>query len=104
PAPGSDGIGFIAYKVTNPSAGVWHYEYALYNQNLDRGIQSFSVPLGAGVMVTNIGFHAPLNHPGIANDGTLGDAGYSNVPWTAGQTANAVSWNTETLAQNQNAN
>src|SRR5947207_6799144 len=41
PAPGSDGIWFMGYKVTNPSAGVWHYEYALYNQNLDRAIQSF---------------------------------------------------------------
>ena len=28
PAPGVDGRAFIAYKVTNPSAGVWHYEYA----------------------------------------------------------------------------
>ena len=45
PDPGNDGIWFMGYKVTNPSAGVWHYEYALYNENLDRGIQSFSVPL-----------------------------------------------------------
>ena len=37
PEPGIDGRAFIAYKVTNPSAGVWHYEYAIYNQNLDRG-------------------------------------------------------------------
>src|SRR5207302_1381136 len=48
PAPGLDGIGYIGYKVTNPSAGVWHYEYAIYNMNLDRAIQSFSVPLGCG--------------------------------------------------------
>ena len=46
PDPGNDGIWFMGYKVTNPSTGVWHYEYALYNQNLDRAIQSFSVPLG----------------------------------------------------------
>src|SRR5436190_1287004 len=26
PAPGGDGIGFVGYKVTNPSAGIWHYE------------------------------------------------------------------------------
>src|SRR5882762_4389551 len=45
PDPGNDGIAFVGSKVTNPSAGVWHYEYALYNQNLDRSIQSFSVPL-----------------------------------------------------------
>ena len=29
PDPGNDGIWFMGYKVTNPSAGVWHYEYAL---------------------------------------------------------------------------
>ena len=104
PAPGVDGRAFIAYKVTNPSAGVWHYEYAIYNQHLDRSIQSFSVPLGCGITLTNLGFHAPPNHPGIANDGTLGSAGYSNAAWTSNQTASAVTWNTETLAQNENAN
>src|SRR5437762_10491315 len=45
PDPGNDGIWFMSYKVSNPTTGVWHYEYALHNQNLDRGIQSFSVPL-----------------------------------------------------------
>src|SRR5262249_35125693 len=32
PDPGNDGIWFMGYKVTGPNAGVWHYEYALYNQ------------------------------------------------------------------------
>jgi hypothetical protein len=104
PVPGTDGRAFIAYKVTGPVAGVWHYEYAISNQNLDRGIQSFSVPLGCGITVSNLGFHAPLNHPGIANDGTLGDAGFSNAAWTSNQTSNALSWSSETFAQNQNAN
>ena len=75
PEPGVDGRAFIAYKVTGPVAGVWHYEYAIYNQNLDRSIQSFSVPLGCGITLTNLGFHAPPNHPGIANDGTQGERG-----------------------------
>jgi len=104
PVPGVDGFGLLGFKVTNPSAGVWHYEYAVYNQNLDRGIQSFSVPLGCGITVNNLGFHAPLNPPGFANDGTLGDAGYSNAPWTSNQTCQALSWSSETFAQNQNAN
>ena len=97
PVPGSDGRTFIGYKVTNPSAGVWHYEYALYNQNLDRGIQSFSVPLGCGITVSNLGFHAPPNHPGFPNDGTVGNAGFSNAAWTSNQTANALSWSSETF-------
>ncbi len=104
PEPGADGRAFIAFKVTNPAAGVWHYEYAIYNENLDRAIQSFSVPLGCGIAVSNVGFHAPPNHPGFPNDGTLGDAGFSNAAWSANQTASAVTWSAETFAQNQNAN
>src|SRR5436190_637706 len=104
PEPGVDGRAYIAYKVTNPSAGVWHYEYALYNENLDRAIQSFSVPLGCAITLSNPGFHAPLNHPGFPNDGTVGDAGFSNAPWTRTQTTGAVTWSSETFAQNQNAN
>jgi hypothetical protein len=104
PVPGVDGIGLVGFKVTNPSAGVWHYEYAVYNQNLDRAFQSFSVPLGAGVTVSNIGFHAPPQHPGWSADGTVGNTGYSSTPWTPVQTAGSLTWSSETFAQNQNAN
>jgi hypothetical protein len=104
PAPGLDGQIFVGYKVTGPTAGVWHYEYAINNQNLDRGIQAFTVPLGCGISVSNVKFHAPLNHPGFTNDGTQGDAGYSNTPWNVNQNANFVTWSSETFAQNQNAN
>src|SRR5438034_8135512 len=102
--PGNDGIGFVGYKVTGPSAGVWHYEYAVYNENLDRAIQSFSVPLGAGVGVSNIGFHAPTQEPAFANDGTVGSAGYSGAAWTPVQTSSSLTWSSQTFAQNQNAN
>jgi hypothetical protein len=104
PDPGNDGIWFMGYKVTNPTKGVWHYEYALCNQNLDRAIQSFSVPLLPGVNISNIAFHAPPQHPGWANDGTLNSLGYSSVPWNVTQNTNSITWNTETFAQNQNAN
>ena len=84
---------------------MWHYEYALYNVNLDRAIQSFSVPLGPGVNVSNIEFHAPPQHPGWAHDGTQGDAGYSSTPWDVDpRIANFITWSTETFATNQNAN
>lgn len=104
PAPGVDGIGFVGYKVTNPSAGVWHYEYAIYNQNLDRGIQSFSVPLGNGITLSNVGFYAPPQHPGTAGDGTAGNAGFSNAAWSQTQTTSEMAWNSETMALNANAN
>jgi hypothetical protein len=104
PDPGNDGIAFVAYKVTNPSPGVWHYEYAIYNQNLDRAIQSFSVPTGDGVTLSNLGFHAPPQHPGWASDGTVGNAGFSSAAWGPNQTPASVTWASETLAQNPNAN
>src|SRR5205823_642770 len=58
PDPGNDGIFFVGYKVTGPNAGVYHYEYAIYNQNLDRAIQSFEVvyPLFPPIVLNNIGF------------------------------------------------
>ncbi len=103
PDPGNDGIGMLAYKVSNPSAGTWHYEYALYNENLDRAIQSFSVPTVCAA-VSNLGFHAPPQHPGWTNDGTQNNAGFSSTPWTPAQTSSDVTWSCETFAQNQNAN
>jgi hypothetical protein len=104
PAPGTDGIGTVAYKVTNPSPGVWHYEYAIYNQNLDRAIQSFSVPVGAGASVSNIGFHAPPQHGGWTFDGTAGNSGYSSADWSSSIANGTLTWSTETFAQNPNAN
>ncbi|MCO6512097.1 MAG: carboxypeptidase regulatory-like domain-containing protein [Aridibacter famidurans] len=104
PDPGNDGIGMVAYKVTNTSPGVWHYEYAVYNQNLDRAIQSFSVPLGDGVSINNIDFHAPPQHPGWSNDGTVGGTGFSSADWTETQTTSEMKWSSETFGQNANAN
>jgi hypothetical protein len=104
PDPGNDGIFLVGYKVTNPSTGVWHYEFAIYDENLDRAIQSFSVPLGPGVNVSNISFHAPPQEPGWANDGTFNNLGYSSTPWNVTQDSSSITWSTETFATNQNAN
>jgi hypothetical protein len=104
PDPHNDGVFYVGYKVTGPDAGVWHYEYAIFNMNLDRAIQSFQVIIPGALPVTNIDFHAPPQHPGWAHDGTHGDAGYSSAPWDVTQDGASVTWNTETFAQNQNAN
>ncbi|HMQ04798.1 MAG TPA: hypothetical protein PKD26_12840, partial [Pyrinomonadaceae bacterium] len=104
PDPGNDGTGIVAYKVTNPSPGVWRYEYAVYNESLDRAIRMFSVPVAPGATLSSIGFHAPPQHPGWSADGTVGNAGYSSTPWAQSQAGNAMTWSTDTLAQNPNAN
>lgn len=104
PDAAADGIGIVAYKVTNMGGGVWHYEYAIYNQNMDRGIQAFTVPVGSGASLSNIGFHGPPQHPGWASDGTVGNTGYSSAAWTQTNGAGTLTWSSETFAQNQNAN
>ena len=105
PDPGNDGIFFVGYKVTGPNAGVWHYEYAVYNQNLDRAIQSFEVVYaGFPPILSNVGFHAPPQHPGFPHDGTQGEVGYSSTPWTFTDNGFSGTWNCETFVQNQNAN
>jgi hypothetical protein len=105
PDHGNDGIFFVGYKVTGPTDGVWHYEYAIYNQNLDRAIQSFEVvyplfPPG----LSNAGFHAPPQHPGFAQDGTQNNAGYSSEPWLFTKGISSATWNCQTFAENENAN
>ena len=106
PDPGNDGKFFVGYKVTGPMDGVWHYEYAIFNMNLDSAIQSFDIDFGAvpPPVLTNIGFHAPPQHPAWPHDGTVGDAGYSSTPWNVAQSQEAIAWSTETFAQNPNAN
>ncbi len=108
PAPGADGIALLGYKVTNPSPGVWHYEYAIFNQNLDRAISAFGLQVAPTVSISNQGFHAPPQHPGWQADGTAGSAGFSSTPWTfsaaAEGSAVSVLWQAESFAQNPNAN
>ena len=82
----------------------WHYEYAIYNENLDRAIQSFHVLGSTFATVGNIAFHAPPQEPGWANDGTFMNQGYSSTPWSVTQNSGDITWNCETFAQNQNAN
>jgi hypothetical protein len=105
PDAGNDGIFFVGYRVTGPNAGMWHYEYAIFNMNLDRAVQSFQVvyPFFPPTL-NNVEFHAPPQHPGWAHDGTQGDAGYSSAPWSVTKAFDSITWSTETFAQNQNAN
>ena len=99
PAPLADGRAFVAWEVTDLGAGQWHYEYAIYNMNLDASIGSLCVPLAAGVNVSNVGFHAPLNHaPELHADN------YDNNPWTPTITADAIRWDTQSFTANPLAN
>jgi hypothetical protein len=94
----------LAAKVTDLSGvgnGPWHYEYAMENLNSDRSISSFSVPVAAGITVTNIGFHDVDYRNG---DGE-GNVNRSGTDWPGVRNPNDVTWAcTQTFAQNSNAN
>lgn len=90
----------VAYRVTDNGDGTWHYEYAIHNMNSDRGARSLSIPLPAGVMVTNQGFHDVPYHSG---DG-VGGVNYDGTDWAQSTSGGAVSWSTSTFAANANAN
>ncbi len=60
-----DGRFLVAVKVTGPTNGMWHYEYAVQNVDNDRGGASFRIPVCDNARVENIGFRDidqnPLN-------------------------------------------
>jgi hypothetical protein len=84
-----DGPVVLSLKVTDLGGGSWHYEYALYNLRSNRGVYSFSVPIGAANL-TNIGFHD------ADQDGTNG--------WLVTTAGGVVTWATDDYDTNQNAN
>ena len=90
-----EGLFIVSAKATSLGGGVYHYEYAVQNLNDQRAGQSFTVPLPAGAVVTNVGFHDVDYHSGTPYDGT---------DWTPTVTASSVSWATSTYDVNINAN
>lgn len=68
-----DGRFLVAVKVTGPTNGMWHYEYAVQNIDNDRGGASLRIPMCATARVENIGFRDidqnPLNEWAINRQG-----------------------------------
>ena len=84
----------VGARVTGPSAGVYHYEYAVHNIDNSRGGGTFRIPLPSGVTVTNIGFR-DIDGAG-ANDWNVQQTS-SELVFTspgAGPDFNPVDWNT----------
>lgn len=91
----NNGRFILGTKVTDLANGFWEYEYALYNMNSDRSAGSFTLPVGMGTVIQNLGFHDVSYHSGEP---------YSGADWTSSINADSVSWTTESFATNPNAN
>lgn len=90
PHPVDDGRCFLSWKATATGGGSWHYEYALYNLDMDRAVRAFQLAMPASVVVSNIGYHASQAH----------GEGVSNAAWTPIRDASGLTWSTQTYAQN----
>jgi hypothetical protein len=95
-----DGHFVVGSKATSLGGGMWHYEFAVCNQNADRNGGSFRVPLPIGANVQNVDFHDVTYRDG---DGP-NDLDFSGVDWTASIASDGITWACETMAQNASAN
>lgn len=90
-----EGLLHVGVRVFDNEDGTWRYEYAIHNLNSDRSVDSFSIPLGDCVEVSNIGFH-DINHAsGEVIDGT---------DWVVDVSPTEISWSTNTYEENEWAN
>lgn len=96
----NDGLFWVAYKITDLGGGMWNYEYAIQNLNSDRSGKSFSIPIPAGVNVSNIGFHDVDYHSGDGIGGVNQDA----TDWPGVVSGGSLTWATDDFATDQNAN
>jgi hypothetical protein len=95
----------IGSAVTDLGGGQWHYEYLIENLNSDRAIQSFSVPISPGTVVTNVDFHDVAYRGGDGvTAGGAGGTNYDGTDWPSTVGASTVSWATQTFAVHQGAN
>ncbi|MEZ5964791.1 MAG: hypothetical protein R3F56_13175 [Planctomycetota bacterium] len=85
---GADGRFYVGVKVTGPTAGMYHYEYALFNRDNNGQGASFRVPVCTTATVTNASFRDTDMTP--TNDWTVSRSGYELV-FTA-PAGNSLSW------------
>ncbi|MEZ6017828.1 MAG: hypothetical protein R3F49_22175 [Planctomycetota bacterium] len=92
PGEGRLWVGSNCYDLGN---GSFRYEYVVFNLNSHRSVGSFTVPVGVGAQVSNMGMSFPRSHSGEP---------YDNTAWPAQFLGDRVVWDTATFATNPNAN
>jgi hypothetical protein len=85
-----DGRFAVGVKVTGPTAGMYHYEWAVHNIDNSRGGATFHVPVDPSATVANIGFRDIDSNS--LNDWTASRVG-NEVVWSA-PASNPQNWNT----------
>ncbi len=91
-----DGRCILSAKATALGGGVYRYEYAVYNVDMNRQGGAFRIPISPGSAITNIGFHAVEHHDELFNTVDSDAVLIDNAPWVTYVGENAVTWSTVT--------
>jgi hypothetical protein len=83
-----DGRIYVAVKVSGPTNGLYHYEYAVHNRDNFRGVGAFRIPAPGCSAIVNAGFRDIDTNP--ANDWTMQQTATEIVFST---TNNPIRWN-----------
>jgi hypothetical protein len=97
----SEGRFWFAHKARSLGGGQWRYEYAIFNLNSDRAGGALTIPVPAGVNVTNVGFSAPDYH---SSEVIAGGVSVSSTDWTNTRGSADVQWATTSSIVNPGAN
>ncbi|HET6644975.1 MAG TPA: hypothetical protein VFG65_05700 [Fimbriimonadales bacterium] len=94
--PESEGFFLVGVEVTSLGGGMYHYEYAGYNHTSQREARAFRVPLPAGAVVQNIGFHDVDSDPSNDWRSTVDSQGitFSTDTYESNPDANSLKWYT----------
>ena len=86
-----DGRFYVAVKVTGPTNGLYHYEYAVQNRDNKRGMGAFRIPVCPEAQVLNFGFHDVDRN--ALTDWTSSKVGSEIVFQTQAVSPNPLRWN-----------
>lgn len=87
----SDGRVYVAVKVTGPTNGLYHYEYAIHNRDNKGGVGVVRIPFCPESQVLNVGFHDTDVPANVGNDWSFDKVG-GELSWTA-PVGNSLRWN-----------
>ena len=89
-----DGRCYLDLHVSENGNGTYRYEYALYNLDMHRSVSSLTIPVGAGVTISAIGFKAAESF----------DDGFNNEGWNSVRDEAGVTWSTSPVAEHPDSN
>lgn len=90
-----DGRSVLSTNVVDLGNGQFRYEYSIMNIDMNRQVGSFSVPVPAGVNVSDIGFYAVPHHDEPYNARPdQGGVAINNNPWDVAQDGDSITWST----------